>query len=94
MDDQEREELMAWARNRELEYYTSMTQRDLDLHIARKSCGNCYNWNKSRMCPKEYNVGGFSRGPNSTSAPCGEFTPDFDFNIALEVQVMKKMQNG
>lgn len=40
---------------------------------ALKRCGNCNHWMKSRACPMERNVNGFSRGPSANAPPCGKF---------------------
>lgn len=49
--------------------------RDLkEAHqIDEKRCGNCYLWMKSRECPREHNVNGYSRGPNMDAAACDKF---------------------
>ena len=39
----------------------------------RRRCGNCTKWMKSRICPKEKNVNGYSKGPSSEAAACSEF---------------------
>lgn len=41
--------------------------------IARKRCGNCDKWMKSRECPREHNVKGMSRGPSCEDMICGQF---------------------
>jgi len=57
----------------------------------RRKCGNCYNWMKSSMCPKEHNVRGRSRGPSSSVHACNEFVPDQDIKFAEEAIVIKKL---
>ena len=39
------------------------TARETD----RRRCGNCEKWMKSRECPQERNVNGYSRGPSADS---------------------------
>lgn len=38
-----------------------------------KRCGDCNNWMKSRQCPREKNVKGYSRGPSCDAAICASF---------------------
>lgn len=43
--------------------------------IARR-CGSCEHWMKSRSCPAERNVNGYSRGPSAQSRAamsCGSY---------------------
>lgn len=47
------------------------------------TCGACQHWMKSRDCPAERNVNGFSRGPSMNSPPCGKFNPEADFTRAV-----------
>ena len=35
-----------------------------------KRCGACDYWMKSRDCPREHNVNGYSRGPSMDAHPC------------------------
>jgi hypothetical protein len=51
-----------------------MDHAEADERNARPSCGNCRHWMKSRECPRERNVNGYSRGPSSGEPPCGKFT--------------------
>lgn len=45
-----------------------------DLHeFNRPKCGDCFLWMKSRLCPKEHNVNGYTRGPNCNGAPCDKY---------------------
>ncbi len=37
-------------------------------------CGDCYWWMKSKDCPREKNVNGFSRGPSMSGIACGKFS--------------------
>lgn len=39
----------------------------------RDRCGSCFFWMKSRLCPREKNVGGMSRGPHSGEQACPKF---------------------
>lgn len=88
-----RAKIMQWAREREIDRFSNMSGAQLSVYIKGKRCGNCDKWNKSSLCPKEHNVKGYSRGPSSSAFPCNEFTPDFSFSIALEVQTMKKLES-
>ena len=50
--------------------------RDLVFYAneaAKKRCGSCCFWMKSRDCPAERNVGGMRRGPSSSALPCAKF---------------------
>lgn len=38
-----------------------------------RTCGDCSNWMKSRLCPKERNVKGMTRGPSSGDLKCNQF---------------------
>jgi hypothetical protein len=40
---------------------------------GKKCCGNCHNWMKSRECPRERNVNGYTRGPSMNGSPCKEY---------------------
>lgn len=44
-----------------------------DISRLNSVCGSCHFWMKSRECPKEKNVNGYSRGPSSESPKCGQF---------------------
>jgi hypothetical protein len=56
------------------ERFSAETQRIDRLReeqeAARPSCGKCTRWMKSRECPLEQNVNGYSRGPSSNAVPC------------------------
>lgn len=39
----------------------------------RTACGDCYFWMKSRSCPKEKNINGYSRGPSMNGLICEKF---------------------
>jgi hypothetical protein len=49
------------------------------------------------MCPRETpgtgKRSGYSVGPSSEDFPCKSFVPNFDFDIALQVQTMKKLES-
>lgn len=36
-------------------------------------CGDCDKWMKSRICPKEHNVNGYTRGPSCDGFICTQF---------------------
>jgi hypothetical protein len=61
-------------------------QRELARLVknARKRCGNCDKWMKSRECPREHNVMGMTRGPSCEDMPCGQFvsSPSHVKNLA------------
>lgn len=77
--------------------YTEWKDRDLNVYIAGKRCKNCSMWMHSSECPREEpgtgKRSGYSVGPHSESLPCKSFTPNLDFNIACEVQLMKKLES-
>lgn len=41
--------------------------------LDKRECGNCYFWMKSRECPREKNVKGYSRGPSCSGFACDKF---------------------
>jgi hypothetical protein len=41
--------------------------------VRLDSCGDCHLWMKSRECPKEVNVNGYSRGPSADGIICDKF---------------------
>ena len=43
---------------------------------GRACCGHCNHWMKSRQCPKERNVNGYSRGPSMNGLPCSLYAED------------------
>jgi hypothetical protein len=47
-------------------------KRVADATDARE-CGNCQHWMKSRVCPRERNVNGMTRGPSSGDPACKDF---------------------
>lgn len=40
---------------------------------TRPRCGSCQHWMKSRICPREKNVNGYSRGPSCNDLPCDKY---------------------
>ena len=40
----------------------------------REVCGNCDSWMKSRVCPRERNINGLSRGPSCNHPKCEKFS--------------------
>lgn len=59
---------------------------------SRSSCGSCHFWMKSRECPRERNVDGFSRGPSCEAPICGTF---LQTTSSLEIEARKKSRaNG
>lgn len=68
-------EIWDWAAR--LSAHTSRLDkmRRLRAEISQmdRVCGSCHFWMKSRECPKEKNVNGYSRGPSSGSPKCGQF---------------------
>lgn len=51
-------------------------RRELSQRIfeIKNKCGSCEFWNKSRLCHKEINVNGYSRGPSCGDMKCNKFT--------------------
>lgn len=49
--------------------------RELNRKIAATGtcCGDCDHWMKSRVCPRERNVNGFSKGPSCEAPICRSF---------------------
>ncbi|CDX26739.1 hypothetical protein MPL3356_60527 [Mesorhizobium plurifarium] len=49
--------------------------RRLRVQLAEcgRYCGACDKWMKSRECPKERNVNGYSRGPSMKDFKCNQF---------------------
>jgi hypothetical protein len=79
------------------ERFADMPDRKLNNYIAGKRCGQCDLWKISSMCPRETpgtgKRSGYSVGPSSEDFPCKSFVPNFDFDIALQVQTMKKLES-
>jgi len=48
-------------------------------------CGRCSHWMKSRICPREKNVNGISKGPSCNALPCDKFQWD-EFHKTLIVK--------
>ena len=46
------------------------------VESTRPKCGTCQHWMKSRICPKEHNVNGYSRGPSCNAVPCDQYKLD------------------
>lgn len=68
-------EVWDWARKLSEASARAHKIRELRSEIARigTRCGDCDKWMKSRECPKEHNVKGWSRGPSSEAYICLEF---------------------
>lgn len=43
------------------------------MQVGRRECGSCYFWMKSRECPREHNVNGYTRGPSCAHPACAKF---------------------
>jgi hypothetical protein len=50
-----------------------LRQLQADIASIGKRCGDCDKWMKSRECPAEKNVNGFSRGPSCNGFICKAF---------------------
>jgi len=59
------------------------------LEAHNKRCGQCDHWMKSRECPREHNVKGFSRGPSSGDPICGKFSIT---KSALDIQKSRALE--
>lgn len=46
---------------------------DMEVVAVVGKCGQCAFWMCSRLCPRERNVGGMSRGPSVNAHGCGKF---------------------
>lgn len=68
-------EIWDWAERFSAHTHRLDKMRKLRAEIARIGtvCGDCHFWMKSRECPKERNVNGYSRGPSNGSPKCGQF---------------------
>lgn len=44
------------------------------IEAGELRCGACNHWMKSRVCPREKNIGGMTRGPSSGSLACDQFS--------------------
>jgi|TARA_R110000850_G_scaffold246304_1_gene371193 hypothetical protein len=75
----------------------AMTSYEIDRYVNSKRCSNCDLWMKSSLCPREKpGVGersGYSVGPSAREHTCSSFVPNFDYDTALQVQVMKKLES-
>lgn len=58
---------------------------------APKKCGDCDKWMKSRECPKEKNVNGYSRGPSMEGIICEEFV-ETDWSIKHREQLSQDLE--
>jgi len=43
------------------------------LLIQGERCGDCYNWMKTNLCPRECNVNGRNQGPTVGCLKCNRF---------------------
>jgi hypothetical protein len=50
-----------------------MNRLALDIAKIGTRCGDCDYWMKSRDCPREHNVNGYTRGPSCEGIPCPKF---------------------
>jgi hypothetical protein len=77
--------------------FQAMTSREIDRYVSSKRCGNCDLWMKSSMCPQEKpgtgKRSGYSVGPSAREYTCSSFVPNFNYDAALQVQVMKKLES-
>ena len=69
----------------------SIEQDKLNM-LERKVCGNCFYWMKSRLCPREANVKGMTRGPSSSGSPCEKFAMGEHYKISIEEQKNKVLE--
>ncbi len=58
-------------------------------------CGDCDHWMKSSRCPKEHNVGGYSKGPSMSGMICGKFelkewVKEFRADKQKEIEALKE----
>lgn len=70
---------------------------DLTKRIANlgRFCGDCEKWMKTSQCPRERNVGGYSRGPSMSAPKCGQFvektsTTEFREQLKSELAELQK----
>jgi hypothetical protein len=47
------------------------------IRVIGTVCGDCSHWMKSRDCPREHNVNGYSRGPSMGERKCPKFVECF-----------------
>jgi hypothetical protein len=68
-------EIWDWAAKLGEQAQRARKIRQLRADLARTGnrCGDCYNWMKSRLCPREANVNGRNRGPSGDAPICGKF---------------------
>ena len=59
-------------------------RQQLAAHQTNPKCGDCYNWMKSSMCPREHNVRGQTTGPSCNGARCESFVWDGPIRAALD----------
>jgi hypothetical protein len=69
-------EIWDWASRFSEHIHRQARIRELAADIARSGCGDCKNWMKSRECPKEHNVNGYSRGPSRNAPICSLFVEE------------------
>ena len=71
------DELWEWAARAARHTHITARIREINVDLsARPRCGECEHWMKSRECPREHNVGGFSRGPSMADPTCPQFLID------------------
>jgi hypothetical protein len=87
LDDYKAKEMARWQEK---------SLRAITTYVNSKRCGNCDLWNTKR-CPHEHpgtgKRSGYSVGPSSDGRTCNLFVPNFAYDIALQVQVMKKLES-
>lgn len=67
-------ELWDWAAKASKFIHDEARRKELLAQIRKVTCGDCQHWMKSRECPRERNVGGFSRGPSMNGPICEKFS--------------------
>jgi hypothetical protein len=76
--------------------YNILSDKQLDGIVYSNRCSDCSKW-MTKSCPREQpGTGkrwGFSQGPSAEAWPCQLFNPNWQFEIALECQLMRKLSH-
>jgi len=83
--------IIDWDTQNQLRRATREANAALSESKRPNKCGKCHWWMKSRDCPKERNVKGYSRGPScndSTAVSCPKFK--FSDNAIYFMELLEK----
>lgn len=86
-------EIWDWAGKLSCAVHKNNKICDLQSRINKigTRCGDCYNWMKSTMCPKEHNIKGYSRGPSCDDYKCKDFVQT-EHSIEFKAELEKELK--